>query len=367
MAPPHDRPVRWRLALGLAALAPLGFALQRLCASDPERTEAIYARGIYPWIQSLLAAIADLSPIAIGESLLLLGLAFVAVRCGHGTVAWWRGRRSAVSLLLHALAQAAATFGVLFLLFQLLWAINHARLPFATQLGLQPQATEPVRLARVALLLAKRAAAVRPPGLDGEKPFLAPDWQQRIAEAYAAAGAELPVLAGPRPTIRRAWISRLMTLGSIAGVYSPFTGEPNVNVHAIELLQPFVACHEVAHLRGYAREDEANFIAWFVGSRSPDPTIAYSCELMAYRSTMHQLRHADDIAWMCLSVQVPGEVLADDLAIDRFWDGQPKAISHVLTAVTRASNDLYLKSSGHAGGVHSYGRMVDLLIAYLDR
>lgn len=361
-----DRPVRWRRCLALAALAPAGWLLQALAAQSPERTEAFYSRGIYPVVEATLTKVASWSPIAIGESLLLISAAVIALRIGRGCFSWWRGQRHCRNLVAHALAQAAAAFGVLFLLFQLLWAINHARLPFATQVGLQSAAVEPTRLARVVLLLAQRAAAVRPPDPEVDAPYLAATWREAIGDAYDAAGEQWPALAGPRPVIRAAMISRLMTLGSITGIYSPFTGEPNVNVHVPEKVQPFVACHEVAHLRGYAREDEANFIAWWVGSRSPDRTIAYSCELMAYRCAMDALRHANLLAWIDLRAKVPPEVVRDDKAIDRFWDGQPKVATRVLSAVTTATNDLYLKSSGHREGVRSYGRMVDLLIAALD-
>lgn len=364
--PTADRPVRWRTALVLTALAPLGFALQALASRFPDLTERYYAQGIYPWIEQGLTTLASWSPVAVGESLLLLGLTFVACRLLHGTVALCRGRRRLGNLLLHALAQTGAVSGVLFLLFQLLWAINHARLPFATQVGLRPTAAEPTRLARVAQRLGQRAAAVRPPDLVAGQPFLAADWHHAVTDAYARAGAQLPVLAGPPPVIRSAWISRVMTLGSITGIYSPFTGEPHVNGHVPELVQPFVACHEVAHLRGYAREDEADFIAWWVGSRSPDRTIAYSCELLAFRIAMHELHRADPAAWLRVRAEAPREVLADDAAIEAFWNGQPRTATRVLTTITRTSNDLYLKSSGHPEGVRSYGRMVDLLIAHLD-
>lgn len=362
-----DRPVRWRRMLLLTALAPLAFGLQALAACFPADTEALYARGLYPWIQASLGTLASWSPIALGESLLLLGVAVLLWRLTRGGLALLAGRRRLRNLLAHAVAQAGATFGVLFLLFQLLWAVNHARLPFATQVGLQPRPAESAALSRVTLVLANRAAAVRPAGLDSGQPLLAADWRERIADAYDAAGTDLPVLAGPRPTIRRAWISRLMTLGSITGVYSPFTGEPNINDHVPETVQPFVACHEVAHLRGYAREDEADFIAWWVGSRSPDPTIAYSCELMAFRNCLHQLLLIDPKAWVDVQNAAPRTVRADNLAIDDYWRGQPRTASKVLTMLASTSNDLYLKSSGHVDGVRSYGRMVDLLIAHLDR
>ena len=362
--PSGNRPIRWRRALLLAALAPFAFALQWLAGQDPEWTEQHYSRGIYPWIQQVLSSIATWSPIAIGESLLLLAVAHVLFHTARGLVACARRRRHWRNLLLRGLLQAASAFGVLFLLFQLLWGINHARLPFATQINLKPVAVEPSRLARLAKLLAERAAAIRPAGLDRTKPFLRADWRNSVGDAYDVVGADLPVLAGPRPAIHGAWISRLMTLGSITGIYSPFTGEPNINIDVPELVQPFVACHEVAHLRGYAREDEADFIAYYVGSRSKDPHLAYSCELLAYRIAKAHLKYANLAAAIHVQIETSVDVNADNRSIDVFWDGQPKTATRILTTITETTNDLYLKSSGHKEGVRSYGRMVDLLIAY---
>ena len=362
----HDRSVPWRCWGTLAALAPLGFGLQALCALAPESTERIYARGIYPLIARVLTTLSSPSPIAVGETLLLLVIGYTIVRVARGVLAWRRRQRRLANLALHALAQSAAAFGVGFLLFQLLWGLNHARLPFATQVDLHVTAVEPARLARVVDRLAERAAAVRPADSDPLTGYLTADWRERIADAYDAAGATWPVLAGPRPTIRAPLISRLMTLGSVTGIYSPFTGEPNVNDDMPEVLRPFVACHESAHLRGYAREDEANFIAWWVGSRSPDRATAYSCELMAWRIAMAQLHAVDYGAWTKAGLTAPEVIRDDDRAIREFWLGQPAAVHHILTTITETTNDLYLRSSGHAEGVRSYGRAVDLLIAALD-
>jgi hypothetical protein len=359
-----DRPIRWRRALLLTALAPLGFVLQWLAGLAPEWTERYYARGIYPWIEQALSTIASWSPIAIGESLLLLTIAHVLFHATRGAMACVRRRRHWRNLLLRGTALAFSAFGVLFLLFQVLWAINHSRLPFATQIDLKPVAVEPSRLARLAALLAERATAIRPANLDRTKPFLPDDWRRAVGDAYDAAGAELPVLAGPRPAIHGAWISRWMTLSSVTGIYSPFTGEPNINVDTPQLMQPFVACHEVAHLRGYAREDEADFIAYYVGTRSKGTFLAYSCELMAYRVAMIYLLHADLKAAIEVQMRTSPEVTADNQSIDDFWEGQPKTASRILTKITQTTNDLYLKSSGHKEGVRSYGRMLDLLIAY---
>lgn len=357
--------MRWRTALVLAALGPFGFGLQALATASPAATEWFYARGLFPAVQRAQSAFVSWSPVSVGESLLIALVTLLLLRSALGIVACCRRRRRLRNLLGHAFAQLAALAGVLFLSFQLLWALNHARLPLSTQLDLHPAPAEPAALARVAQRLAERAAAARPAGFDACAPL--PEGSvAAIADVYDAAGRTWPALAGPRPALRTAWISRLMTLGSITGIYSPFTGEPHVNGELPPVLLLAVACHEVAHQRGYAREDEANFLAWWVGSRSREPAVAYACELFAWRTAMAQLWHVDFTAWQRLRRAAPPELLADDEVIAAFWRRQPKTVTKVLTTITTATNDLYLKSSGHRDGVRSYGRMVDLLIAALD-
>jgi len=368
--PPHapaDRPVRWRRAGVGAGLGALAFGLLQLAAAFPAQTERVYALAVYPYVQATLATLAGCSPVALGETLLLGGSAVVLWRALRAAVAVARRRRSARNVLAHALTQALCIGGVLALAFQLLWGLNHARLPFASQLGLSTGPATVDRLARVTQRLAARAAAARPAGFDVQARSLPPDWREHVAAAYVQAGTELPVLAGPHPPIRQALISPLLTLMAITGIYSPFTGEANVNDAVPDVLQPFVACHEVAHLRGYAREDEADFIGWWVGTRSADPLLVYSCELHALRQSLFQLARTAPVAWVDALAGLPRDVRADLHAIDDFWAGRPPMASKVLTRLAKTTNDLYLKSSGHADGVHSYGRMVDLLIAVLDR
>src|SRR5690606_16557654 len=211
-----------------------------LCAASPETTERLYSRGVYPQVQRALAALSGWSPIALGEVLLLGLLLLGAVAALRALAAWRRGQRRLPNLAGRGVAHAAGAFGVAVLAFQLLWGLNHARQPFATQLGLAPQAATPAELARLARQLSERAAAARPSGREPLAGYLDGDWRRAVLEAFDRAGRDLPALAGPRPAIRTPWISPLMTLASVTGIYSPFTGEPNVNGHMPEIVRPFV-------------------------------------------------------------------------------------------------------------------------------
>jgi hypothetical protein len=356
--PGTNATIWWMVGLGV-----VGFGLQAGCGLWPEWTERVYAQGIYPGIARGLVMLFGSWPFSVGEVLLLLGLGWVVLRVGRGLRAWRRGRCRFGVLLRRALAQGLAAFGLLFLLFQLLWGLNHARQPFAIRVGLVTREVGVQELARVAERLAERAAARRPE--DGLVE-LQPGWREAVAAAYRVAGEQWAVLAGPPPPIRAPWISRLMIWSSITGIYSPFTGEPHVSADLPAALQPFVACHEVAHLRGYAREDEANFIAWWVGSRSADPELAYSCELAAFRHALARLSAVDRDLAERVWTRSPEPVRADVVAIRSFWEGQPRLVHRTLSAVSATVNDAYLRSSGHADGVRSYGRMVDLLVAALS-
>lgn len=360
-APAVDRPVPWRRLAVLGLLAPGAWALQVLCALDPVTTDSVYSRGIFPPVRDVLTAISGWMPFSLGEVLLLSGIAFVVFRVVRGLQSWRAGVRSFRNLAGHAVGQSAAAFGVLFLVFQLVWGLNHSREPFAAHIGLDVREVEPSVLARVTRLLAERAEQRRPdppPGEDAE-------WQDAVLAAYDRMAGEWDVLAGPHPTIRFPWISRLLTWSSLTGIYSPYTAEPHVNGDLPVVMKPFIALHEIAHHRGFAREDEANFIAWWVGWRSPDPLVAYSCELMAYRIALGRLYAVDGKAALEIHAGAPPGVAADVAAIRAFWHGQPKVVREVFTTVATATNDAYLRSSGHEAGVRSYGRMVDLLIAAL--
>lgn len=140
-------PLATRAAARGAGALRIRAAMARWAGS--EWTEQHYSRGIYPWIQQVLSSIATWSPIAIGESLLLLAVAHVLFHTARGLVACARRRRHWRNLLLRGLLQAASAFGVLFLLFPIALGIDHARLPFATQINLKPVAVEPSRLARL--------------------------------------------------------------------------------------------------------------------------------------------------------------------------------------------------------------------------
>ena len=65
----------------------------------------------------------------------------------------------------------------------------------------------------------------------------------------------------------------------------------NPNIPAYN--QPAVLCHELSHLKGFMREDEANYIAYLACMASEDPNIRYSGLMLAYTHSINALYSAD--------------------------------------------------------------------------
>lgn len=168
-----------------------------------------------------------------------------------------------------------------------------------------------------------------------------------------------PLYSRVKPVI----LSEPMTYTHIAGVYSFFTGEANVNTNFPDYTIPFTVAHELAHQRGIAREDEANFVAFLVCKESDDPYIRYSGYLNLFEYVSSALYSADQELYAKVSSTLNTDVRYELMAYSKFFD---KYRDSVAADVSGAVNDAYLKLQG-TEGTRSYGLVVDLAVAYYKK
>jgi len=340
-------------AAGVVLLCALG--LQVCAARSPEWTERVYAARVFPLVRAGLLGLARGAPFSVAEAALGLG-----ALCVGAVLVRARRRRRA----LRAVALGACCLPYLYLAFLLAWGLNYAREPLASRLGLVVRpagADELAELARELLAAANTERGLVLEDGDGVARLRAgrAGLRPAAAEAFAELGAERPALRGPLPLVRFAVLAPLMTRVGITGIYSPFTAEAHVNGRIPELELPFVVCHEVAHGRGIAREDDANFVAYLACRASSDADFRYSGALVSLRYASAALRRADAERQRELWSTASEEVRRDLAALRRFW----AAHESMLSDLGARTNDLYLKAQGQVEGTRSYGRMVDLLLA----
>ncbi|PKM77283.1 MAG: hypothetical protein CVU90_08230 [Firmicutes bacterium HGW-Firmicutes-15] len=155
------------------------------------------------------------------------------------------------------------------------------------------------------------------------------------------------------------FLSEPMSYLGFAGVYSPFTGEANINMSLPDAMLPCTVSHEMAHQWGFAREDEANYIAYLTCNLNPNPDFQYSGNLLAVIISMNMLKKYDIERYLQLQEKYSHGVREDLKNYSVFLKKHESIAGNISNDV----NDLYLKSNRQVDGVYSYNRMVDLLIA----
>ena len=340
----------------------LAVALRLLGAAQAETVERVYAQSLYPRIARALTAATAWASFSIAE-VCILALAPVAlVAAVRGMVRAFRSpapfRALGSGLLGIAMAASAA-----YLVFLLLWGLNYQRLPLAASVGLPVGHAEPGELAAVCADLIERSEILRgaveeddtgvarvPGGISGAL--------ARATLGYDVLAEQWPLVGGGPVPVKRVWLSPGLALLGISGIFFPFTGEANVNTTLPEWTLPFVAAHEVAHQRGFAREDEANYLAYAACRSHPDAAARYASAVEGSLYALGALRGTDPDAHRALESR-RGAAVRRDLDALEAWRRRYESRAG---AVQEKVNDAYLRAQGQEG-VTTYGRMVDLLLA----
>lgn len=180
------------------------------------------------------------------------------------------------------------------------------------------------------------------------------------AQLYDEVERLVPCLAGDGLHAKPFMFSRAMSLVNFTGFFFPFTGEANINVDSPACMIPSTIAHELAHQRGVAAEDEANFAAVLACLENGDPVYCYSACLLAYIYLGNALYRADADAWSEVYATLSDGVKADLRDNNRYWEKYETPVSSVSDTVYTG----FLHSYGQTLGLQSYGACVDLLVAY---
>jgi hypothetical protein len=315
-------------------------------------------------VASVLGRLSSLVPFSVAEGIVLAGPIALAWALGAPLFRALARKKDRLTATGHAAANALLIGGLAHVSFVALWGLNYARRPLAQNVGLTvapAPVSELEALANELVLAANREREGQPEDdegalrIEGRLASISP----RTVAGFEAIAPTYPWLAGapvsPKPVLLSGGLARL----GISGVFFPYTGEPNVNVTLPDAELPFSASHEVAHQRGIAREDEANYVAYLVCLAHPDRDFRYSGLLNATQYVLAALYRADPLAYARVDPGRSAAMRRDERAL-RAWALRYRGPA---TEVGRRVNDAYLKAQGQADGVRSYGRVVDLLLA----
>ncbi len=192
-------------------------------------------------------------------------------------------------------------------------------------------------------------------------PYSYAEMNAKLLQAYARAGEKYDFINSFPSSVKPVMLSEPMSYTHITGVYTFFTGEANINVNFPDYTIPYTAAHELAHQRGIAREDEANFVAFLVCMESDDPYIRYSGYLNVYEYVASALSSADRTLYKRSYSNLPATIRAEEVAYSQFFK---KYKENIAATVSQTTNNNYLISQGATAGTKSYNMVVDLTVAF---
>ena len=199
------------------------------------------------------------------------------------------------------------------------------------------------------------------------------DMEKEAIEAMQKLGQTYDRLDGYYPRPKPLAASDFFSQQYITGYFFPFSMEANYNDMMHIMNYPATMCHELAHLRGYIYEDEANFISFLACVQSEDPLFQYAGYLsvlnyldndffdavggnleayLAQPSILPQV-HEDNV----FLTQEAWEQVEEDAVLD----------TEVVDAVSDEFTDTVLVVNGVEDGILSYNRVVELLLQYYEK
>ena len=147
------------------------------------------------------------------------------------------------------------------------------------------------------------------------------------------------------------------------GYYNPFSGEGQVNTTVPRFLEPFVTAHEIAHQVGYARENEANFVAFLACRSSSSPGVKYSMYFDMYNYAIREVGRRDTLMVLSFNQKLHPQVTRDRQELREFFLKYKNPIEPIIMW----GYGHFLKANNQPAGKETYNEVVSWLIAYYKK
>lgn len=356
----NKRRLRWKFLSVI--LIPLAILIKQIMANYPEFTEKFYSRGIYKFIMQPVSLLTGLFPFSVAELALIILFIYIPIRLIYLIIKAIRKGKGII--LLQFLANVILIGSLWFFVQVIVWNINYERLPYSELANINIQNSSLDELEALCRWLVDDTNKIRGQVSENQDGIMLVEGGyrsvlKRASIGYDAIEQEYPFLGGkygpPKPVL----LSRLMSYSNIIGIYSCLTGEANIDIDIPEISLASTVMHEMAHQRGFAREDEANYIAYKTCMAHPDIDFKYSGSVMALQYSMNALYAESPERYFNVASNYSPGYLRDLEAERDYW----KQFQGIAKQVANKMNDAYLKLNGQTDGVKSYGRMIDLLLA----
>lgn len=322
---------------------------------NPVWVEEFYSHGIYIYISSFLRKILGYFPFSIGD----VFYAFLIVLF----IAWLRKRIT--TRFKNPRKWMVATFAsisVLFLFFHLNWGLNYYRLPLHQSLKIEANYNTESLLKYTQYLVEKSNELHRRlaenDSITVNFPFDKKDVFQLSVEGYHHIQQQYPELTYQNISVKPSLFRYFLTIMGFNGYLNPITNEAQINTKIPLFKLPTTTSHEIGHQLGFAKENEANYMACLVTMSHPNDYMKYAGYTFALSYCLGEVSKRD----VCLSEDLYASInlgiIKEYQQIHQFWSEH----ENPLEPFFKLFYGQYLKANNQPQGLQSYNYVVALLV-----
>ncbi|MFN0085695.1 MAG: DUF3810 domain-containing protein [Blastocatellia bacterium] len=350
----------------------IALGAQWLASLMTEFVEQFYSTTIYFYLSRWLSA-----PGRFAGQIVLGEISFVVLILWFILWTLWYLRRSVrrEARFGHVIKifflQILWVFSILAPLFLFLWGFNYQRMPLAETLGLERRpAARAGELETITLQIINgvnrnyEAAQAGQEWIGASRMSISKPQLNKVLEtAFQAESMIGKASQGGYSEPKPLYFSKVASWMGVSGFYIAYTAEVTYNYEIPDVDLPMTIAHHKAHQRGYAREDEANFVAHLICTKSSDPYVRYSGYMYALK-LIEPLAKADRAKYEELASRLNPGPRDDMRARLEFWGGSKNSY---MGPFSRGLFNVYLRANRVQGGIKNYDEDIFLLTSYYLR
>lgn len=349
--------MKQKVRIALVLFLPIQVVGVLFLGNYPEFVERIYSHGIFPIVSVIERYALGWIPFSVGD---LLYLAF-----GVLLIRWiYKGFKTRFRHPKRWGLQALSAISVLYFCFHFFWGLNYDRLPLHQSLELNDTYTHQELVSLTQELIKKsNIYQEKLTGNDTLKvnfPFNPEEIRQLAIQGYTHLAKTYPSLAYRGRSIKPSLYSIPLAYMGFNGYLNPLTNEAQVNNRLPRFKLPSVTAHEMGHQLGYAKENEANFMACLTTIGHPNPYFKYAGYTFALQYCLNEIYVENPKQAKKLQKQLNRGVLKNYAEVRRFW----QQYQNPLEPFFKLFYGHYLKANNQPEGMQSYNYVVALLVNY---
>jgi hypothetical protein len=330
----------------------------------PDWVENNYTYGVYPYLTKIQRFLFGWLPFSVGDLFYGFLILIVILRTYRFFKVLFQQKLTR-SYFVVALQQAIFFFLFVYVFFNLFWGLNYNRQGISYQLKIEVKKYSLADIDTLTTVIQERLNKYAEVATEEQRDSFRKkkDLFREGRNAYQNAAKKYPYLDYQPPSVKPSLFSYAGNYLGFQGYYNPFSGEGQVNTTIPRFLEPFVTCHEIAHQLGYAKENEANFVAFLACRDYPSPVFQYSLYFDMYNYAAGEVYRRDTALAAAFSKKLHPQVVKDFKELRSFYKRYKNPIEPIITW----SYGHFLKANNQPGGKQTYNEVVAWLIAYAKK